>query len=165
MFNFVYMLLIELLMPFLLHPHYQSVTHIVYDDSNLVFQCTMTLAAHDVEQAMVKLTGKPFSLNSEGDSLYINEVLEEYIERNFHMRIHQSRIELDYLGFDLDKDELTVYLESEIVDWIPVDVTVENSVLMEFYPEQQNIIHFTYDDLDTSKNLTDKHRIFVLRLE
>ncbi len=152
------MAILELILGFLLnfHPHHQSITEIEFQVDDKVFEISMTMTTHDMEKLLSLRTLMPIDLSKTVDSLRNSEHLFNYIEKNFHITLDNIHADLEFLGFENEKDELTVYFQTEEVDHITDYLRVENTVLMDYYEEQQNIIHLKYHDVNESKKLTLK---------
>ncbi|MEO6189956.1 MAG: DUF6702 family protein [Saprospiraceae bacterium] len=149
---------------FFFHPHYQSVTEINYSEDALTFEISMTMTSHDVEQALSHKLHKKLSSHVSEDSLEISEVLFDYVERNFQMNMGNLKLNFGFLGFESDKNECTVYFESEELKGFPESLRISNTVLMETFSEQQNIIRVLIDSIDISRKLTLKNSEMYIKI-
>ena len=152
------MAILDLIIGFLLnfHPHHQSITEIEYQVDDKVFEISMTITAHDMEKLLAIKTMSPIDLSKKADSIPNSERLFDYIEKNFHISLDNIHVDLEFLGFENEKDDLAVYFQTEEVDHITDYLRIENTVLMDYHDEQQNIIHLKYHDIKESKKLTLK---------
>lgn len=152
------MAILDLIFGFFLyfHPHHQSITDIEYQVDDKIFEISMTLTAHDMEKLLSIRTLMPVDLSKKEDSLRNSELLFNYIEKNFHITLDNIHADLEFLGFENEKDELSIYLQTEEVDHITDYLRIENTVLMDYHEEQQNIIHLKYHNVNESKKLTLK---------
>ncbi|NOT36461.1 MAG: hypothetical protein HOP11_03700 [Saprospiraceae bacterium] len=150
---------------FLLHPHFQSVTEIYYAEGDKVFEISITMTTHDLEKLMVIKTSQPVFLGKSEDSIRNSEWLFDYVEKNFHINMDNIHVDLVYVGFEAVKDELTIYFQTEEIDHITDYITIENTVLMDYHDDQQNIVHLQFLDIKESKKLTRKTKNWKRRIE
>ena len=159
-----FLFIFNLFLP-LVHPHYVSVTEVDFNKDEGVFEISISMTAHDFEEALKRQFSKAIDLGPRGDSASMNFMVEHYIERQFQIRLDDNHFGLDYLGYDMEKDKVTVYLQTEIVDFMPVDIHVENRLMCEVFPEQQNIVRFQYGDVKKNVKLTLAQPVLHVHLE
>lgn len=66
--------------------------------------------------------------------------MKNYILQKINIKVNGKSVTLDYIGKEYDTDMLIAYLEVKDVKELKI-IEIENKVLMEMFPEQQNIIH------------------------
>ncbi|MEP7195189.1 MAG: DUF6702 family protein [Saprospiraceae bacterium] len=146
----------------LVHPHHQSITDIKYEPDDKAFDISLTVTAHDIEKILSIKSKSPISLSNKKDSLHNAEVLFDYVERNFVIKMDKTNIDFDFLGFESEQDETTIYFQSEEFNFIPDEIILENTILMDYESDQQNIINFKYFDKVVNRKLTiEKPRIQI----
>ncbi|MCC6814884.1 MAG: hypothetical protein IT267_00565 [Saprospiraceae bacterium] len=136
------------------HPHHQSVTEIHYEPEANSFEISISIINHDMEAFLSKIHSKSVNLGNIKDSLDNAKILFSYIEKNLHLKLDSIHVDLELIGFEAEKDELNVYLESEEIDHITDYIEVENTLLMDYFANQQNIVHLEYLHIKQSKKLT-----------
>ncbi len=149
----------------LVHPHHVTVTEMIFDQDEAIFETSITFIGHDLEKALSNIHHRTIKLSSPQDSIVNDSILKEYIERNLHLSLNTNNIEFDFLGFEQEKDEITVFLQSETVDFMPVDIILENTLLCESFAEQQNIVHFSYGKFNKNLKLSPIKSKIVLKME
>lgn len=149
----------------LTHPHYVSTTEVHYNAEEDVFEISISMTSHDFEDALKKQFHAIVDLGPKGDSATMNEMVEHYIERYLQVRLDDNNFGLEYLGYELSKDKVMVYLQTEVIDFMPVDIHIENRLLMEEFPEQQNIVRFEYGQVKKSARLTRSQPVMHVHLE
>ncbi|MFN8280204.1 MAG: DUF6702 family protein [Saprospiraceae bacterium] len=149
----------------LAHPHYVSTSEVNYNPDEDIFEISISLTSHDFEDALKKQFKSTVDLGPKGDSATMNEMVEHYVERFFQVRLDGNNFGLDYQGYELDKDKVNVYLQSEVISFMPVDIHIENRLLFEEFAEQQNIVRFEYNQLKKSARLTRSQPIMHIHLE
>lgn len=142
----------------LAHPHYVSTSEVNYNPDEDIFEISISLTSHDFEDALKKQFKSTVDLGPKGDSATMNEMVEHYVERFFQVRLDGNNFGLDYQGYELDKDKVNVYLQSEVISFMPVDIHIENRLLFEEFAEQQNIVRFEYNQLKKVRVLHDHNR-------
>ncbi|MBT4919082.1 MAG: hypothetical protein HON09_06400, partial [Flavobacteriaceae bacterium] len=68
--------------------------------------------------------------------------LLNYISQKLKFKINEKEAQLIYIGKEYDIDILNIYFEIEDVDSLE-SIRIENKILIDLFPEQQNIIHFS----------------------
>ena len=97
--------------------------------------------SEDVELALL-------NESEEIDSLIIN-----YVSRKLEVIINSNKKAYSFLGKEYNNDEIYIYLEIENVEFIN-SIEIKNRMLMEIFPDQQNIIKLYINDLKKTFLLT-----------
>ena len=140
------------ILAFGLHKYYISFTKINYSENSKAIQVTMRIFIDDLENALNKQFKIDSKLYTEKEILDLNSYITEYITDKFFILINDKKENYNYLGKKYDEDEIILYLEIENIDNITA-IEIKNSILMEVFDDQQNIIK-----LDINK----KKKSFIL---
>lgn len=143
-----YLLLILILIPLTAgkaHKFYVSTTQIEYAEEEQSLQIISKIFIDDIEAVLQKRYNKPqLELASKKETKADEALLKEYILKKLKIWVNQKPQDLIYLGKEYDIDIVKVYLEIKNVSSLKT-LTVENKLLQDMFPEQQNIIHFKWD--------------------
>ncbi|MDC8000768.1 hypothetical protein POV26_06950 [Aequorivita todarodis] len=128
------------------HKFYVSITKIEYVKEKSSLQIITKIFIDDIEDALQQRYDPSISLDTKKETAEADEDLKNYILQKLNIKINGKSVKLDYIGKEYDTDMLVAYIEVKDVKKLKT-IEIENKVLMEMFPEQQNIIH-----LKTSKS-------------
>tara|TARA_R110002073_G_scaffold72537_1_gene177557 strand:+ start:575062 stop:575433 length:372 start_codon:yes stop_codon:yes gene_type:complete len=115
----------------------------------------MRIFIDDIENELNKTYDKDFKLDSKNEMVNTNDYISKYITEKFKVKINGELKPFHYLGKKYETD--VVYLFSEISDVESItSIEVQNHLLMDLFPEQQNIIKL---------NVNNKKKTFMLTLK
>jgi len=138
------------------HKYYISLTRIDYIHESKSVQITMNLFLDDFDVALNKTFGKDFNLSSKVELENSNDYIEDYLENHFEIIVDNKIQKINYLGKEYEGDIVYLYIEIENVKTIST-VEVKNNILIEFFPDQQNLIKLKINDKFDSLLLTKKN--------
>ncbi|MBK8442591.1 MAG: hypothetical protein IPL35_03865 [Sphingobacteriales bacterium] len=144
------------------HDYHVSITQIYYDSTTQALQVSIQLFGDDVEKAIEKnaaISWKPLQDFHSADSL-----LRAYIEQNFKLLpdSQQQAAVLQYLGFEIDHDEVWCYAEIPSLPQAPKHLYIKNTLLTEIFAQQSNIIQANIGGHEKSVSLHRQQREAVL---
>jgi hypothetical protein len=116
----------------------------------------MNLFLDDFDVALQKTFGKNFNLSSKEELEKSNGYIEEYLEDHFEIKIDSKSLNVNYLGKEYEGDIIYLYIEIENVKTIST-VEVTNNMLIDFFPDQKNLIKLKINDKFDSLLLTKKN--------
>lgn len=122
------------------HKFYVGVFQMEYVPAKKQVQLTSRLFVDDVEAMLNKKYGKRFYLTSKQELPGAEDYLKKYLAEKMEVTINGKVQPMKFLGREMEDDVLICYYTIAA----PADVKsikVSNSVLMESFSEQQNIIH------------------------
>lgn len=123
------------------HPFYISLTDMVYNSEKERIEIAQKIFWDDLEVALSRESGKRVNFLQPVDAEALNKLAEVYLLRHNLLFINGKKTALTYLGYEIDDDAAWFYLEAEKVP-IPHDVRIQNTLLFEDFPTQQNIVNF-----------------------
>lgn len=138
------------------HKYYISLTQIDYIKESKSVQITMNLFLDDFDVALNNSFGKNFNLSSKEELENSNDYIEDYLEYHFEIKVDNKIQKINYLGKEYEGDIVYLYIEIEDVKTIST-VEVKNNMLIEFFPDQQNLIKLKINDKFDSLLLTKKN--------
>ena len=126
-----------------LHPFHISVTEIVHKPKEKVIQVSIRLFVDDFEETLQTFTGNESMDILKADNTYLNTEIEKYLGEAFRIT-GKKPVELQYLGFEFDRDVVWCYLEGTKVK--PFDeLTVNSTIMTEIFADQENLVHARRD--------------------
>ncbi|MDF1574296.1 MAG: hypothetical protein P1P86_03785 [Bacteroidales bacterium] len=123
----------------LLHEFYVSLTEIRYNPHTERFEVSMRIFPDDLDRALLERSGLHTHLATELEHSFADSLLSLYILEDFALEVNGEKLSLNYLGKEPESDAIWCYLESSRVS-APETITVQNAILMEYFPDQLNMI-------------------------
>ncbi len=122
------------------HKFYMSITKIEYVKEKKSLQIITKIFTDDIEDALQHRYDPSISLDTKKETEAADEYLQKYILQKLNIKVNGKPVQLNYIGKEYDLDMLVAYIEVTNVPNLK-SIEIENKVLMEMFPEQQNIIH------------------------
>ena len=122
------------------HKFYVSITKIEYVKEKKSLQIITKIFTDDIEDALQQRYDPSISLDTKKETEAADEYLQKYILQKLNIKVNGKPVQLNYIGKEYDVDMLVAYIEVTHVPNLK-SIEIENKVLMEMFPEQQNIIH------------------------
>lgn len=122
------------------HPFYLSVTDLKYNAKERALQGSVKLFTNDLEDALRKLENKPIDLINPKDTVAINKILFNYLQKHLNFKINGKPQTYTLLGFEHEQEAVWIYIEIAKCP-LPKKVEIENSLLYDFISSQSNIVH------------------------
>jgi len=147
------------------HKYYMSVTTINYSEKEETLQITSLIFIDDFE----KLLEERYDLNAvlatpnevENATIYI----EKYLKQKFLLKVNSKPVSFNFIGKEYDDDVMKCYMEVTGINIATLkSIEIENSVLMDVFNEQQNIIHFKFPKKKKSMVLIRENNNGMLKL-
>ena len=122
------------------HKFYVSITKIEYVKEKKSLQIITKIFTDDIEDALQHRYDPSISLDTKKETETSDEYVQKYIIQKLNIKVNGKPVQLNYIGKEYDVDMLVAYIEVTNVPNLK-SIEIENKVLMEMFPEQQNIIH------------------------
>ena len=150
--KYFFLLLLLPLVAFQAHKYYLSLTKIDYVLESQSIQITSRIFIDDIEVVLNKKYGQSFKLDTNKEVEDANTYIDKYMSNLLIIKINDKITSFNYLGKKYETD--VVYLFAEIENVVEIKtIEVQNRILMDDFPEQQNIIKL---------NINDKKKSFIL---
>lgn len=131
------------------HEFYLSVTDINYIQEEKSLQVISRVFTDDFEDVLNKRYNKDFKLIPKFEVKEIDVFIEKYIRDKFILETNRGQLTFKYVGRKYEDDMIYLFLEVENLEAFEV-LTVENSILIDLFEEQKNMIHFKSNDFKKS---------------
>ena len=125
-----------------LHKFYMAIYQINYAPEKKMLQITTRIFADDLNKALEKKYKKKTFLGSGKESVESEQLLKKYLAENFTLKVNGQSKPINLLSEEMDGDVLVCYLSIRDIPKIK-SLEIYNSVLIECFPEQQNIVNVT----------------------
>ena len=127
---------------FVAHKFYVSTTKVEYVKERKSIQIISKIFVEDLEQVLQERYSSRVQLDPKKETDLDQSYLLNYILHKLKFKINEKEAQLIYIGKEYDIDILNIYFEIEDVDSLE-SIRIENKILIDLFPEQQNIIHFS----------------------
>lgn len=151
-----------LLTSFTLHKFYVGMFHIEYLENKKELRITTRVFIDDINAALEKKFNQKTSIGEVTESEQDVALLQKYFTEKFQLTVNNVSKKYIFLSKEIDNNVVVCYLKIKEVPKIKT-LKVENSILVELYPEQQNIIQFTNNGEKSSLLLTEENTSGMLK--
>ena len=133
------LLLVLPLLSFTLHKYYVALTEIEYREDTQSVQMIMNVFMDDIEKAINEDYNVNLQLTTKNELKKVDELFITYLKKHFKVNINNKKVEYRFIGKEYDGDIVYFYLEIENVASLNT-LEIKNDVLINHFPEQQNLI-------------------------
>jgi hypothetical protein len=158
--NFFKITLVLLLFPMLVssvsHKFYVSTTNVEYVPEKQAIQIISKIFIEDLEQVLQERYSSLVVLNPKKETEADVNYLKKYVSQKLKISINNKPVELIYIGKEYDIDIVNMYFEIENISELK-SIEIENKILFDRFPEQQNIIHMVTPDTNRNMILDKDH--------
>ena len=151
------LLLIVPLFAFTAHKYYLSLTQIEYNAKNKSVEVIINVFIDDLETALNAIHNKSFKLDTKDEPKDSDDYFFKYLQDNVKLKIEGKPVTYSYVGKEYDVDVIFFYLEVKNVNTFN-EITVNNTLLIEHFPDQQNLIKSKVNKKHKSLMLTKKEQ-------
>jgi hypothetical protein len=128
-----------MLSSFQLHKFYVGLFQIKYASQKKEVQITARIFVDDLDEALQKEYKQQFHLGTIKEIPQSTDFVKKYLAKKVKIKINNTPKSFEFLSSEMNGQTLICYLKIKEVAKIS-SFEVENSLLMEVYEEQQNII-------------------------
>jgi hypothetical protein len=126
------------------HPLHLSSVDLNYNTKGGTIEISCRLFTDDLENALSKAYKVPTDLSSPARHKAMDELLRKYMTLHLQLKVNGKSLNLNYLGFEKDKEAVLVFIESSPVKGLK-KVEIKNSLLYDLFEDQTNIMHMHYN--------------------
>tara|TARA_R110001592_G_scaffold101302_1_gene286720 strand:+ start:152571 stop:153020 length:450 start_codon:yes stop_codon:yes gene_type:complete len=139
------------------HPFFISLTDMVYNEKRQQIEIAQKIFWNDMETSLTIASGKQVNFLKPEDPELLESLIKDYMLANNKLEVDGKKLKLTYLGHEIEEDAAYFYMESEKVPE-PSQVTIYNTILIDDFPTQQNIVNF-YKNRKPKSLITRKDKI------
>ena len=122
------------------HPFFISLTEIRYNPSSQKMEIAQKIFWDDLEVALGNHFDEKVDFLNPTDKAKLDRQVKEYLLKNNQVTVNGKVLTLNFLGFEIEEDAAWFYIESSTSE-LPKTVEVKNTILLEDFDGQQNIVH------------------------
>lgn len=123
------------------HKFHMALYQINYDSEKKMLQITSRLHIEDLNKALEKKYKKKITIENENSSSE-EVLLKEYLTNRFSIKVNGQVKHLNFLSKEIEDDELVIYSNIKNIAKINT-LEIQNTVLIECFSDQQNMINVT----------------------
>lgn len=139
----------------LAHPFFISLTEMRYNTSSQKMEVSQKIFWDDLEVSLGKEFGQSVDFLNPKDKAKLNQQLKTYLLKHNQLWVNGKPVPLNYLGYEVEEDAAWFYLESNVAE-SPKSVEVQNTILLEEFNGQQNIVHVYFQSKSPRSMLLGK---------
>ena len=140
------------------HRFYLSLTEVRIDTKKQTLDVSSKLFTDDLEDALFRKYGKKVDLATSTKNKEVHALLHRYMNENFRINVGGKLQSMAFVGFETDTDATWCYLES--VPFIGKGkVSIMNTLLFDYLPEQSNMLNVYMDDVEQSAKLVNPEKL------
>jgi hypothetical protein len=123
------------------HKFYLSNTSIEFNSQNRAIEITSKIFTDDLEHAIEAQCYRYNSLYPQTPEVF--ELVKKYIGDKLSLQVGGRNVVLNFLGYSVDNDMTTLFIEGSYFE--PNQVVVGNTILLELFSDQQNIVEVLWN--------------------
>ncbi len=146
-----------------IHDFHVSRCEINYETGSGDIQIAAHIFIDDLENAL-KLSGhNDLHLTAVNENSKADQIIERYINSKLKLQAGDGRIlKLQMIGKEMSDDEMALWCYLEVTDMKHIhELKIENTILMELFNDQKNIIDFTLNGKKKYFSVLDTKKRFV----
>jgi tRNA(Leu) C34 or U34 (ribose-2'-O)-methylase TrmL len=128
------------LMSMAVHKYYVAVFQMNYMPAKKEIQMTSRIFIDDLEAAFLKKYKKHFYIGSATEVADTDEYIKKYIADKLHIKVNGKEKSIKFLGKETEEDILICYFTLPAENAVK-SINVSNTVLLDMFDDQQNIVH------------------------
>ncbi|RMB56367.1 peptidase E [Dokdonia sinensis] len=136
----IILFLAPLFLSFGAHKYYLSVTDVTHNPEAESLQIITRLFYDDLEAVLQERYDKSIVVDATADQEKLDRYLQKYMRAKLEVSINGFEQEQSFIGKEYEDDYVVVYIEIENVATIH-DVSINNELLMDLFPDQKNMMH------------------------
>ncbi|MBP8959696.1 MAG: hypothetical protein KBG40_04650 [Bacteroidales bacterium] len=157
----VRLLIISLLITF--HPVHVTLLGIDYSSEKDIFNATLKVYYDDFILDYELLTGNKPIFNFSDNNQEVRKLISIYLKEKIVLTADDKILNFTITGINLENNELTVKMEYKN-NSSSLLFRIKNSILVDIYNDQSNLIIFRYGDFEEGVKLTSEKREYIFSI-
>ncbi len=125
---------------FAIHKYYLSVTDITYNKEEGSLQMITRLFYDDLEDVLRQRYKEDLTVDETSNQEELDLYIKKYLNAKITIKVNDEVKTLSYLGKEYEDDYVVCYIEITDVTSLTT-LEIENTLLMDAYTEQKNMVH------------------------
>lgn len=147
---------------FTAHKYYLSLTQIEYNAKNKSLEIIINVFVDDIETALNNIYNKKFELDTKGEPKDSDDYFFKYLQNNVRLKVNDKPVSFNYIGKEYDGEIVFFYIEVKGVNSVH-KIDVNNTILIEHFPDQQNLVKSKVNKKHKSLMLTKKEQSGIIK--
>ncbi|SEG49601.1 DUF6702 family protein [Algoriphagus boritolerans] len=122
------------------HPFFISLTEMRFNPESERMEIAQKIFWDDLEVALGNEFDEKVDFLNPKDKAKLEDQLKHYLLKHNQVTVNGKVLTLNYLGYEIEEDAAWFYLESSSTE-VPKSVEVKNTILLDDFNGQQNIVH------------------------
>jgi len=144
------------------HPIYVSVTEIEHNAKESTLEVSCKIFTDDFEKALRKINKDKIDLLNPSMKTAMNKVVDDYVQKHMSLKVNNSLVKMQFLGYEEQEEGILSYYQVNNVKNIK-ELTVRNSILFDYQPQQISLLHITVNGNRKSTKLNNPESIAVFK--
>lgn len=136
----------------LMHPFFVSVIDINHNAKDKNIEISVKIFVDDFEAILKKNYQRNIDLHKATNDVQVNKLIHNYIETKLQIAIDGKPQIMNYLGFDVQKESVWIFLEVNDIPHIK-KINLNCNLLYDFEQKQMNIINAKANGLEKNYRL------------
>lgn len=133
------------------HPFHVAVSDIEYDAQRKAIELSQRMFSDDFAEAVLSETGQEPDFS---DKAQTRGLLEAYLREHLELVVNGKTREFTFLGYEYEEESWSLWCYVEVSGVRKLQtLMVRNSILMDQFDDQENIIHMKRDGTTQSERL------------
>ena len=159
-----FVVLLVPLFAFTLHKYYVSLCEIEYVEEQQSVQIIIGIFIDDLELTLNNVHNKKLNLATDDEVQNIDSIYTNYLKESLKISINKNPKVIEYIGKEYDFDIVRFYIEITDVENIS-SFEIQNTVLINDFEDQQNIVKFKKDNFYKTFYLSRKNDKSLLNFQ
>ncbi|MGL2986248.1 DUF6702 family protein [Flavobacterium sp. RSSA_27] len=147
---------------FEMHKFYVAIFQVQFVPEKKRIQITSRIFLDDLNKALEKKYHQKTTIGIGSEKPEDLILLKKYFAENLKIKLNNQQQSLNYISSEVEEDVLVSYLSIKEITKFQ-NLSIQNSLLMDWNSEQQNIMHFTANGVKNSLNFTDSSKSQMLK--
>lgn len=136
----------------LMHPFFVSVIDVNHNAKDKNIEISVKIFVDDFEATLKKNYQRNIDLHKASNDVQVNKLIHNYIETKFQIVIDGKPQTMNYLGFDVQKESVWIFLEVNEIHHVK-KINFNCNLLYDFEQKQMNIINAKANGLEKNYRL------------
>ncbi|MDX2360890.1 MAG: hypothetical protein QNK23_08800 [Crocinitomicaceae bacterium] len=155
-------LLTSMVLAFSMHAHHTSVCDITYNEQNETIEIVQRVFVEDLEHALIESSDVQVNLYSD-DNTAVSVHLERYIGEQLSISSDDTDYPQTWIGYKIEGAFLKMFIEVPVGR--PNEIKIGNRLFLRTHHGQENVIHFTMNDVTLTQVCTKQQMEVVFKME
>ena len=143
------------------HKYYLSLTQVEYNKEQNRLEVIINVFMDDIEIAVNKEYDVDLRLTTKQELEDVDIYFKKYLLKNLSFLVNDKPVEYSFLGKEYEGDLVYFYIESSVIE-DPSALQVNNTILFDYFEQQQNVIKFKNGSKRQSKILSKNNNKALL---